>query len=43
MDRDVLMQQMTDRFQELYNRALDALDLAPDGQWEQHWQNRKTA
>jgi hypothetical protein len=33
MDRDVLMHQMTDRFQELYNRALDALDHAPDGQW----------
>jgi hypothetical protein len=24
---------MTDRFQELYNQALDALDRAPDGQW----------
>ena len=24
---------MTERFQELYNRALDALDRAPDGQW----------
>ena len=33
MDRDVLMQQMTERFQELYNQALDALDHAPDGQW----------
>ena len=33
MDRDVLMHQMTERFQELYNRALDALDRAPDGQW----------
>ena len=33
MDRDVLLHQMTDRFQELYNRALDALDRAPDGQW----------
>ena len=33
MDRDVLLHQMTDRFQELYNRALDALDRAPDGPW----------
>jgi len=33
MDRDVLLHQMTERFQELYNRALDALDRAPDGQW----------
>ena len=33
MDRDVLMHQMTERFQELYNQALDALDRAPDGQW----------
>lgn len=33
MDRDVLLHQMTERFQELYNEALDALDLAPDGQW----------
>jgi len=33
MDRDVLMHQMTERFQELYNRALDTLDHAPDGQW----------
>jgi len=34
MDRDdVLLDQMTERFQELYNRALDALDQAPDGQW----------
>lgn len=33
MDRDVLMHQMTDRFQELYSQALDALDRAPDGQW----------
>jgi hypothetical protein len=33
MDRDVLVHQMTERFQELYNRALDALDQAPDGQW----------
>jgi len=33
MDRDVLLHQMTERFQELYNRALDTLDHAPDGQW----------
>ena len=40
MDRDVLVHLMhvlsregTERFQELYNRALDALDRAPDGQW----------
>jgi hypothetical protein len=33
MDRDVLMHQMTDRFQELYSQALDALERAPDGQW----------
>ena len=32
MDRDVLRHQMTERFQELYNQALDALDQAPDGQ-----------
>ncbi len=32
MDRDVLVHQMTERFQELYKRALDALDGAPDGQ-----------
>ncbi len=30
---DVWMHQMTKRFQELYNQALDALDGAPDGQW----------
>ena len=33
MDREVLLHQMTERFQELYSRALDALDRAPDGQW----------
>lgn len=33
MDRDVLMYQMTERFQELYSQALDALEQAPDGQW----------
>lgn len=33
MDRDVLMHQMTERFQALYSQALDALERAPDGQW----------
>ena len=33
MDRDVLMHQMTERFQELYGQALDAVERAPDGQW----------
>jgi len=33
MDRDVLMHEMTERFQELYAKALDALERAPDGQW----------
>ena len=33
MDRDVLMHQMTERFQGLYNQALDALERAPEGQW----------
>ena len=33
MDRDVLVYQMTERFQELYGQALDALERAPDGQW----------
>ena len=33
MDREVLMHQMTERFQELYSEALDALEAAPDGQW----------
>jgi hypothetical protein len=33
MDREVLMYQMTERFQELYSQALDALERAPDGQW----------
>ncbi len=40
MDREVLMHQMhvlsregTERFQELYHQALDALDRAPDGPW----------
>lgn len=33
MDREVLMHEMTERFQELYGEALDALEKAPDGQW----------
>lgn len=33
MDRDVLMHQMTERFQALYGQALDALESAPDGRW----------
>ena len=33
MDRDVLLYQMTERFQELYGQALDAVEKAPDGQW----------
>ena len=33
MDREVLLYQMTERFQALYGRALDALDRAPEGQW----------
>ena len=33
MDREVLVYQMTERFQELYGQALDALERAPDGQW----------
>ena len=33
MDRDVVMQQMTERFQELFAKALEAVEQAPDGQW----------
>ncbi|MBN1488697.1 MAG: hypothetical protein JXA69_02170 [Phycisphaerae bacterium] len=33
MDREVLIDQMTERFQALYGKALDALERAPDGQW----------
>jgi hypothetical protein len=33
MDREVLLYQMTERFQELYGQALDAVEKAPDGQW----------
>jgi hypothetical protein len=33
MDKDVLMYQMTERFQELYAQALEVVERAPDGQW----------
>jgi len=33
MDRDVLMDQMTERFREAYAKGLDAVERAPDGQW----------
>jgi len=33
MDRDVVMHRMTERFQELLAKALDAVERAPDGQW----------
>ena len=33
MDRDVLMHQMTERFQALYGKALNALESAPEGRW----------
>ena len=33
MDRDVVMHQMTERFQELYGKALDSLARAPEGRW----------
>jgi len=33
MDRDVVMDQMTERFQALYGQALNALEKAPDGRW----------
>ena len=33
MDRDVVMHQMKERFEELYAKALDAVEQAPDGQW----------
>jgi hypothetical protein len=33
MDRDVLMPQMTEPFQEAYAKGLDAVERAPDGQW----------
>jgi len=33
MDKDVLVHEMTERFQELYAQALAALENAPDGEW----------
>jgi hypothetical protein len=33
MDRDVLMNQMKERFEEEFSKALDALEHAPDGHW----------
>lgn len=33
MDRDVLMNQMKERFEEEFSKALDALERAPDGHW----------
>jgi hypothetical protein len=33
MDRDVLMDQMMERFREAYAKGLDAVERAPDGQW----------
>lgn len=33
MDRDVLMNQMEERFREEFAKALDALEHAPDGHW----------
>jgi hypothetical protein len=33
MDREVLMHEMTERFQALYGKALDALESAPEGRW----------
>ena len=33
MDRDVLVDQMTERFREAYVKGLDAVERAPDGQW----------
>ena len=33
MDREVLIHEMTERFQELYAQAITALEDAPDGQW----------
>lgn len=39
MDKDVLMHQMTERFQELYAKALASLDQAGEGRWiaESEW------
>lgn len=33
MDRDVLMNQMKERFEEEFAKALDAVEHAPDGHW----------
>ncbi len=33
MDRDVLMNQMEERFRQEFAKALDALEQAPDGHW----------
>ena len=33
MDRDVVLHQMTERFQELYGKALDSLAGAAEGRW----------
>jgi len=33
MDREVAMHQMAERFQDLYGKAMDAVEHAPDGQW----------
>ena len=33
MDKDVLIHEMTERFQELYAQALVVLEEAPEGQW----------
>ncbi len=33
MDRDVLMDQMRERFEEEFAKALKALENAPDGHW----------
>ena len=33
MDREVVMHRMTERFQELLAKGLDAVERAPDGQW----------
>lgn len=39
MDKDVLMHEMTERFQELYAKALESLDQASEGRWiaESEW------
>lgn len=44
MDKEVLLHQMTERFQELYGQALEAVEKAPDGQWiaASEWAFRNT-